>query len=83
MDELRRLFMLGYLIDALQDKKRPHSDMNCLYVRFWSTRHKRRKRRMVTEAMSVAQALDSLHYNVHKFEDFDLADADELELYSI
>lgn len=78
MNEQLRLKLLGQVIEGLQDKNRPHSDLTCLNVRFLMEDND-----VLTEDVGVVEALDYLHNGVHHFEDFDLNDAERCEVYSL
>jgi len=77
MDEATRTDLLSELIDQMQENKRPHSDLDCLNVRF-ITQHGE----LVGE-MDLPKALDCLFNNVYYFEDFDLRQAVAVELTTI
>jgi hypothetical protein len=89
--------LLGDLIDALQDENRklidapkdengkvvspdrlkcPFGDLNQMYVRFYTKRG-----RLITNEPSVTQALLWLHCGIYHFEEYDLDEADGLEVY--
>lgn len=77
LDEATRLKLLGELIEALQDNHRPHSDLDHLWVHFYTKRG-----RLVTNQVGADKALDWLFNNVYVFEEFDLREAHRLELHS-
>lgn len=74
MDDEIRLELLGELIDALQDAKRPGHNLMHLYVHFYT------KRGREIGDLAVATALECLHCNIYHFEEFDLTDARKLKL---
>jgi hypothetical protein len=86
MDEKIRMKLLGDLIDLLQDKrgksdnpnlyKRPHGNLDDLYVHFFTKRGQ-----LITDDVGAAEALHYLFENIFHFEDFDLTDAFKLELH--
>lgn len=68
--------LLEDLIEQLQDDRRTGSNLDYLDVRFFTKRG-----RLLTDELSVTKALDCLVNDVHIFEDFDLEDADSLEVF--
>ena len=70
--------LLGELIYAIQEKnlKSHHRDLNHLWVHFFA-----KDGTLVTDDVGVAQALDYLHNDIWHFAEFDLTDADRLEVH--
>lgn len=68
--------LLTDLIYQLQDGRRPHGDLDYLDVKFFTKRG-----RLITDQISVAQALDCLANDVFHFEDFDLDQTFRLEVF--
>ncbi len=77
MNEQLRQKLLGEVIDGLQEKNRPHSDLAFLAVRFLTEDGE-----VLTEDVGAVESLDYLHNGVCHFEDFDLNDAASAEVYS-
>lgn len=75
MDNELRMRLLSDLIDAIQDGKRPGDNLNHLWVHFFAGKE------LVTDDLGVAKALDCLMNNVYYFGDYDLSDADRLEVH--
>lgn len=70
MDPNVRSEMLAWLVDCLQEGRRPHSSLDHLYAVFMTSRG-----RVVTRDLTVCKALDCLVNDVYLFEDFDLREA--------